>query len=73
MQTQRRDPRPGEGVENAEERDARKGSSSSTSGGIDDDPIVDELRKLYDGIADEPLPDQLIDLLRKLDEVERSR
>jgi hypothetical protein len=37
------------------------------------DPIIEELRHLYDGVVDEPLPDNLLELLRKLDEVERSR
>jgi hypothetical protein len=40
---------------------------------LDKDPIVAELRRLYDGVVDEPLPDDLMQLLRKLDEVERSR
>ena len=37
------------------------------------DPVIAELRRLYDGVVDEPLPDTLLDLLRKLDEVERNR
>ena len=41
--------------------------------GLEDDPIIAELRRLYDGVIDEPLPDKLIELLRKLDEVERNR
>ena len=65
MQTQRRDTRPRGGPDDARDRE------SSTT--IEGDPIVTELRKLYDGIADEPLPDTLMDLLHKLDEVERSR
>ena len=65
MQTQRRDPRPGGGAENAGNRDP--------AGALEKDPIVDELRQLYDGIADEPLPDQLLDLLRQLDKAERNR
>ena len=65
MQTQRRDPQPRGGVEEASSRDPR--------GGFEGDPVVEELRRLYDGIAEEPLPDQLSELLRKLDEVERKR
>ncbi len=65
MQTQRRDLRSGGGPENA--------SGQSSAGTLEDDPIVEELRSLYDGIADEPLPDELLELLRKLDEVERKR
>ena len=40
---------------------------------LDGDPIVAELRRLYAGVVDEPLPDELMELLRKLDEIERSR
>lgn len=40
---------------------------------LDRDPVIGELRKLYEGIVDEPVPDQLVELLRKLDEVERKR
>ena len=40
---------------------------------LDTDPIISELRKLYEGVVDEPLPDELLNLLRKLDEAERNR
>jgi hypothetical protein len=40
---------------------------------LDRDPIIGELRRLYDGVVDEPLPDGLAELLRKLDEIERNR
>lgn len=40
---------------------------------LESDPIVAELRRLYDGVVDEPLPNDLMELLRKLDEVERNR
>jgi hypothetical protein len=40
---------------------------------LESDPIVAELRRMYDGVIDEPVPDQLLELLRKLDEVERNR
>ena len=40
---------------------------------LDGDPLISELRRLYDGVVDEPLPDDLLELLRKLDEIERSR
>lgn len=63
MQTQRRDQRPLGDMDRTRER----------PGGLEGDPIVGELRKLYDGIVDEPVPDQLVELLRKLDEVERNR
>ena len=41
--------------------------------GLDGDPLIVELRRLYEGVVDEPLPDDLLELLRKLDEVERNR
>jgi hypothetical protein len=40
---------------------------------LEGDPIISELRRLYHGVVDEPLPDQLTELLRKLDEIERRR
>lgn len=65
MQTQRRDPRPRGGRDSA----GRQGEEM----GLESDPVMGELRRMYDGIVDEPVPDQLVDLLRKLDEVERKR
>lgn len=32
-----------------------------------------ELRRLYDTVAKEPVPDEFLDLLRKIDETEESR
>lgn len=37
------------------------------------DPIMSQLRTMYDDIAAEPLPDELVRLLDKLDEAERKR
>ena len=37
------------------------------------DPVMDQLKAMYDEVADEPLPAQLLDLLEKLDEAERKR
>lgn len=65
MQTQRRDARPRGGRDSAGTHDQQNGSEG--------DPIMGELRRLYDGIVEEPVPDQLMDLLRKLDEIERRR
>ena len=65
MQTQRRDPRPRGGPDSADRQ--------QSAAGLEGDPIVGELRRLYDGIVEEPVPDQLMELLRKLDEVERRR
>lgn len=64
MQAERRDPKPS----GREETGPREPDAA-----LENDPVVGELRKLYDGIVDEPIPDHLVDLLRKLDEVERSR
>lgn len=54
-------------------RTLKRGKGAAGDGELEKDPIVAELRKLYDGVVDEPLPDQLMDLLRRLDEVERNR
>ncbi len=32
------------------------------------DPIVDGLRRLYDGVASEPVPDEFLSLLKKIDD-----
>lgn len=37
------------------------------------DPIMSQLRTLYDDVASEPLPENLLNLLKQLDEAERSR
>lgn len=37
------------------------------------DPILRRLRQVYNDVAEEPLPDRLLDLLTKLDEAERRR
>lgn len=37
------------------------------------DPLIGQLKSLYDDVAAEPLPDRLMDLLAKLDEAERKR
>ncbi|MEO0959431.1 MAG: NepR family anti-sigma factor [Pseudomonadota bacterium] len=37
------------------------------------DPLLAGMRKLYDDVASEPLPDHLLDLLDKLDKAERNR
>jgi len=69
MQVKRRDPKSSEGSESAFTKDDDCGEVQK----LGSDPIVGELRKLYDGIVDEPVPDQLLDLLRRLDEIERNR
>lgn len=38
-----------------------------------DDPVMGRLKALYDDVAAEPLPNDLLALLDKLDKVERSR
>lgn len=37
------------------------------------DPVFRQLRTLYDDVVNEPLPDELMTLLDKLDEAERKR
>ena len=41
--------------------------------GIANDPLMAQLKTIYDDVAKEPLPTELLSLLEKLDEVERSR
>lgn len=69
MQTQRRDSRPRTASENASPIESGRDGVET----LENDPLMEELRKLYDGIVDEPIPDELLKLLQKLDEVERSR
>ncbi len=66
MQTQRRNP-----PDRKDVADSEKNAVSENE--LEGDPIISELRRLYDGVLDEPLPDDLIELLRKLDEIERNR
>lgn len=81
MQVKRREPRSREISESAITKEdaitkddpTKTGDECSDVQKLESDPIVAELRKLYDGIVDEPVPDQLLDLLRRLDEVERNR
>lgn len=35
------------------------------------DPLMQQLKGMYDGIAEEPFPDHLLDLLKKLEEAEK--
>ncbi len=37
------------------------------------DPIFGPLKRLYEDVANEPLPDDLIDLLEQLDRAEKNR
>lgn len=37
------------------------------------DPVLSQLKEMYDSVAQEPLPQDLLSLLDKLDEAERSR
>jgi hypothetical protein len=66
MQTQRRNPPAGRDVAGLQK-------NVDSENGLKGDPIISELRRLYDGVVDEPLPDNLLELLRRLDEVERNR
>jgi Anti-sigma factor NepR len=66
MQTQRRNPPAGRDVAGLQKK-------VDSENGLRGDPIISELRRLYNGVVDEPLPDNLLELLRRLDEVERNR
>ena len=37
------------------------------------DPIVDGLRRLYDDVASEPVPDEFMNLLNKIDEARAAK
>lgn len=37
------------------------------------DPVIGQLKKMYDNVADEPLPEDLLNLLDKLDQAEKRR
>lgn len=51
--------------------DDRKGPKEFTPfGGDGDDPITRNLKKAYAEIAAEPVPDQLMDLLKQLDDAD---
>lgn len=45
-------------------RSPASGSRSSSTAGL----IGNRLREMYDDVAKEPLPDEFVDLLRKLDD-----
>jgi hypothetical protein len=46
----------------------RQGTGKRTSGKEGEPGWAEGLRKLYDSVVDEPLPDSFDDLLRKLDD-----
>lgn len=50
-----------------------KGRRRDQEGRPQDDPIMDQLKSMYDDVAQQPLPKELLDLLEKLDEAERKR
>lgn len=52
------------------------GGRSAAKGEADErdlDPVLGQIKRIYDDVAKEPLPDQLVQLLEKLDEAERRR
>lgn len=61
------------GEQNTGGSDGGDGSSSGQDDDLHDDPIIARLRAAYDEVAAEPLPDELLALLEKLDEAERNR
>ena len=66
MQTQRRNPPVGRHMTGSEKK-------IEPERDLEGDPIISELRRMYEGVVEEPLPDNLTELLRKLDEIERNR
>lgn len=48
-------------------------NGSGEDGASESDPVLGPLKKLYDDVASEPLPDDLMKLLDRLDEAERNR
>ncbi len=51
----------------------QKDGQTCAEGDEKPDPIMSELKEMYDSIVEEPLPQELLVLLDKLDEAERSR
>ena len=73
METQRHNPPARKIAADSRSDMASSERKKASSDDFEGDPIVQELRRLYDGVVDEPLPDDLLELLRRLDEVERNR
>ena len=48
-------------------------SAAAPPGQDSADPVMSQLKEMYDSVAKEPLPQDLLALLDKLDEAERSR
>lgn len=56
------------------EGDAQEAPAPAEAEGVQaQDPVMGQLKALYDDVASEPLPDDLMKLLDKLDQVERTR
>lgn len=53
--------------------DANSDAAGADASALKDDPLVSQLRAMYEDVAAEPLPDDLMKLLDKLDQVERTR
>lgn len=63
--------------ETDDDRETGNDESFSESGitrltGAEADPIGAELKRIYDDAATEPLPQELLDLLSRLEELERA-
>lgn len=63
--------RPSEATDEAQSAPAGGGSGDDVLRA--DDPLIGQLKSLYDDVAAEPLPDRLLELLAKLDDAERNR
>ena len=54
-------------------RESKVGASPTEDEKFDDDPLMGQLKSIYDDVAEQPLPSELISLLEKLDAAERNR
>ncbi|MEL7466173.1 MAG: NepR family anti-sigma factor [Pseudomonadota bacterium] len=54
-------------------RDHKVGAPPTEDEKFDDDPLMGQLKTIYDDVAQQPLPTELISLLEKLDAAERNR
>lgn len=55
------------------DQNEKQADSVSKDGEFARDPLMGRLKALYDDAAAEPLPEELLTLLAKLDEAERNR
>ena len=54
-------------------REPANGAAAGTEADLRRDPLIGRLRTMFDEVAAEPLPNDLMQLLQQLDEAERKR